>query len=329
MNPLKKGPEIKLSELRIPQAIVDLYYDLYDRHLLPVVGVLLIGIVAIPLFLGGSSDSGEPTTPTESGAVSPPAKTSSLVVAKEAPDLRDYKHRLKHLTAKDPFVQRYAGGDGSEGSTASASAPAATSPAAESPPAGSEPSPAPSPSGRSGGSSGGSSGGGAPSSGNGSGGGSGSGGSGPSKPRQAKPKVVYSSIAIDVRVTPVATAGKRSKAESAVRRDLPPLTMLPSREIPALTYTGPSRDGKKALMVVSSEVTSLFGDSACVIGSQSCQLLALQPGLPETVVWGPGERTFRVELLELHAVASQHPRRAPHGKPKPGKRRHGHQQNAG
>jgi hypothetical protein len=120
-------------------------------------------------------------------------------------------------------------------------------------------------------------------------------------------------------VIPVADGdGKRSNAGPSVRRDLPPLVALPSRETPALTYMGPSRDGKKALMVVSSDVTSLFGDSPCVIGSETCQLLALEPNLPETIVWGANGRTFRIELLNMHLVASSRLNRNSLGKPKHG-----------
>ena len=49
---------------------------------------------------------------------------------------------------------------------------------------------------------------------------------------------------------------------------------------------GVSKDAKKAVMLVSDKVTGLFGDGVCVVGSEACQLIALEPGLPETVVYG-------------------------------------------
>jgi hypothetical protein len=295
VNPLKKGPDLKLSELRMPQFLVDLYYDLHDRHLLPVVGLLLVGIVAVPLLLGGSSESEE--APTASISAAPPAaRTSSLVVTKEAADLRDYKRRLDHLTATDPFVQKYVE-EGSEGAGEGGPEEQGevvvgggeeSSVTVES---GSSESTAP------------------------AGGGSenGAGGSSPSR----QPEVVYFTYALDVRIVPVSVDGKPSKGGPYVRHDLPPLTMLPSRSTPALTYMGPSKDGKKALMLVSSDVTSVFGDSACVVGSQICQLLALEPGLPETVVFGANSRTYRIELQKIHVVTTDHLNRAPLGKPKP------------
>jgi hypothetical protein len=86
--------------------------------------------------------------------------------------------------------------------------------------------------------------------------------------------------------------------------------MLPDRQTPAATYIGLSNDGKKALFVVSSDVVSLFGEGKCVIGSQTCQMLALEPGLPETFVYGPQERTYRIELLKINKTYSSKPRRA-------------------
>ena len=106
-----------------------------------------------------------------------------------------------------------------------------------------------------------------------------------------------------------------SKAKPTVRRDLPELTTLPNRGTPAAVFMSVSKDGKKALLLLSAEVKSVFGEGICVLGSKSCQLLALEPGLPETFVYGPHERTFRIELLKIHLVATKHLRRAPLGKP--------------
>ncbi len=285
-----KGPEIKLPKVRLPQFLVDLYHDLDERHLLPVVAVLIIGIIAIPLLLGGSSDSAEETTVSAESAATASAapKTSTLVVAKENPNLRDYKQRLKHLHPKDPFRPQGSASTGDEASAGSSSSEAgeATSGGESSLPV----------------ETGGESGGGTPTE------------------TTTHTKVTYFTYAIDVKVTPLSAGnGKPSKADPTVRHDLPPLVMLPSRDTPALTYIGPSRDGKKAIMLVSSDVVSLFGDSKCIVGSTSCQMLALEPGLPETIVYGPSARTYRIELLKLQVVTTEHLNRAALGKPKHGK----------
>jgi hypothetical protein len=125
----------------------------------------------------------------------------------------------------------------------------------------------------------------------------------------------YASEAIDVRIVSVPTSAadsgpKRAKPKAQVRRDLPELTMLPARATPAVTFMSVSKDGKKALLLVSSDVESIFGEAKCIVGSQSCQLLALEPQLPETFVYGPHERTYRIELLKISRTVSAKPRRA-------------------
>ena len=55
MKRLKAGPELKMPDLKMPQFLVDLYWDLRDRRLLPLVGLVLVAIVAVPFLLGGSN----------------------------------------------------------------------------------------------------------------------------------------------------------------------------------------------------------------------------------------------------------------------------------
>jgi hypothetical protein len=86
--------------------------------------------------------------------------------------------------------------------------------------------------------------------------------------------------------------------------------MLPDRKHPAAIFMGVTSDAEKALLLVSSDVSAVFGDARCVVGSRSCQLLALEPGLPETFVYGARGKTYRIELLKIHRVVSRHPHRA-------------------
>jgi hypothetical protein len=289
-----KGPEIKLPKVKPPKFLVDLYSDLDDRHLLPIVALLIIGIVAIPFVLGSSGGGPEEA---ESGAavttpsLAPGAKQSKMVVVAETPSLRSYKRRLGHLHPKDPFGSKLPTGESTEASSSSSSSESSSTESIT------EVETSTTESSSSAESSGGS----------------------PSTPESGttESKVTYFTYAIDVRVTPISTAaGKPSKAEPTVRQELPPLTMLPSRDTPALTYIGPSRDGKKAIMLVSTEVTGLFGDSNCIVGSTTCQMLALEEGSPETVVYGPAGRTYKIELLKIKLHFTDHLERAPLGNPK-------------
>jgi hypothetical protein len=291
MKMFKKGPSIKRPELKVPDFLLDLFYDLRDRHLLPLVGILIVGIVAVPIALGqsgGSEESGEAAA--EGSFATPssaPGQTGELV-AKSAPGLRDYRRRLRRLRAKDPFKQQYTGASEEPASTAATasegvSGTAATAIPSETPAGSTSPPEA------------------------------------EAEPTPGPGNLTYYSYAVDVRVvaggSPKA-AGSSGNGESDVRRNLPELTMLPSRETPAAIYMGSSRDGKKALMLISSNVEAIFGDGKCLLGSKTCELLAMEPGLPETFVYGGEGRTFKIEVLKIHPVATDELNRAPLGKPK-------------
>jgi hypothetical protein len=281
MNMLKKGPELKLPDLKVPDFLLDIYYDLKERHLLPLVAILLVALVALPIVLSKSSD-GE--TEEGGGAIATPsavAPASSLVVAQAAPGLREYRRRLDR-TPRNPFKQPQtsAAGEGSEGS------PATTEEATM---IGGEPEEATA---------------------------GGEGGSTTSPEGNGEPSghLKYYSWTIDVRVTPVSSG--KDKPEATVRHNLPELTMLPSRSVPALTFVGVTKDEKNAVMLVSDKVTGLFGDATCTVGSEACQLIVLQPEIPETVVYGADSRTYRIELIKVGLTETDKLNTAPLGKSK-------------
>lgn len=264
-----RGPDLK-----VPAFATDLYRDLRERHLLPLVGLLLVAIVAVPFLLGGSGEDEESGDP----AVPPIASTSNaknagqIVVAESGEGLRDYRKRLGHRQATNPFKQQYAnpaseeesGGEGSTLEEGGGSAPVEESP---------------------GGTSGGES----------------SGGT-------TETRTHYFTYTIDVRIVPVSTNGVPSKADPYVRHNVPRLTALPAKKTPALTFMEPSADEEKALLLVNSNVKALFGEGVCVSGGETCQLLELKKGLPETVVYGGNERVFRIELLKVNLVETAPPK---------------------
>src|SRR5690348_17323257 len=138
---MKKGPELKMPDfksMKVPQPLVDLYWDLRDRHLLPVVGLVLVAIVAVPFLLSESNEEAPAPVVPSGGAPSPEpiagASGSRLTVVQSEPGLRAYKKRLKDDSPTDPFKQRYTGpvlagtklgngegGGGGSGSTTSTS----------------------------------------------------------------------------------------------------------------------------------------------------------------------------------------------------------------
>jgi hypothetical protein len=291
MNFLKKGPKLKLSGIKVPGFLQDVYYDLKDRHLLPIVAILVVAIVAVPIALSqsGSEDPSAGETGGAGAVQSSAGGRSGLLVAKSAPRLREYRRRLDRLQAKDPFKQQYGGGEpvpgSSEGTAGTSLSESSSSEPSESP----EFSPSTEPS--------------SPETGG--------------EPTGTHGKLTYFSFAIDVRISTGST--QQGDKQVTVRHNLPELTMLPSRETPAIVYMGSTKDGKKAVMTVSSDVEAIFGDAKCVLGSETCQLLAMEPDLPETFVYGGGGRTFKIELLKIHLVESDKLNRAPLGKPNKGK----------
>jgi hypothetical protein len=293
MNMLKKGPEIKLSSLKVPDFLQDVYFDLRERHLLPVVALLVVAAIAVPILLGQSSEPELSSVPGVGSATSNAGGGRQPVVfAKSAPGLRDYRRRLRGLKARNPFIQQYTSEAGSE-SSGEGGNPSAT---------------------EGGGgvtitSESGSTAAGAESGGFESGGGG-------QQPVPGSQKLKYYSYAIDVRVVPVSSSGKKDKSTPSVRRNLPELTMLPSRQMPALVFVGPSSDAKKAIMLVSTNVQGIFGDAVCVLGTETCQMLALEPGIPETFVYGGNEKTFRITLLKIRLLETDKLNRAPLGEPK-------------
>ncbi len=47
-----KGPELKMPEPKAPAFLADLYYDLRDRRLLPLLALVVVAIAATPFLLG-------------------------------------------------------------------------------------------------------------------------------------------------------------------------------------------------------------------------------------------------------------------------------------
>lgn len=297
MNFLKKGPELKLSEIKVPDFLYDLYYDLKERHLLPLVVVLAISIVVVPIALSRTTDS---STEEEAPVATPSAagaEASTLTVAESTPGLREYSRRLRYARALDPFREASEAAAASEaaGTATTSEVPVATEAAestsytpAEAPIESTPPVTYPS----------------EPE------------GTGTTTVTETQTK--YASQTVDVRIVTVphqsGEAQKSAKPSEDVRRELPELTMLPSREAPAAVFMGTSSDGMKALFLVSSDVQSIFGDGQCIVGSQTCQLLALEEGVPETFVYGKQARTFRIEILKITKTLSSKPHKAPLGK---------------
>ena len=270
-----KGPELKLSELKVPQVLQDLYWDLRDRRLLPLIALVIVAIVAVPFLLGEGEKPAEKVTPPPSANGSS-AREASLTVLPAEPGLREPSKRLAHRSAKNPFKQHFTApvfnkgsapieeGSSGESSVTGTSGSGGSSPA-------SEPVPVPVPSG-----------------------------SGSLQPGEVQ---LYSfGIDISVAHTEVTDSGAKKMGAPEIRKNVERGTPLPGKKAPVLTFIGATTDLKNALMLVSTEATSLFGDNECAAGTATCQLLTLEPNTPEVVEYGENGARYKFELLKVEPI---------------------------
>jgi len=310
MKRLKRGPELKMPDVKVPLFLEELYYDLRDRRLLPLVGLALVAIVAVPFLLsGGSGDpEGGAPAPQAGASTAPNASAAELTVVKAEPGLRDYHKRLRDRSATDPFRERPAatdlsgtklgspGNNGFESSTTvRTSSTSITSGGAtkttkttktengktttESKTETTNP--------------------GQPSEGQ-SGGGQGGSGS-------TQGGNLYS-YAIDFRMVRTVTSadGKAESDDPVTRTNVVAAVPLPGEKLPVVTFLGTSTKTHLPLFLISSEVTSVFGEGKCLSGTSVCQLMELEVGMPVTFVYGPDGARYKFTILKVEPVVVGH-----------------------
>lgn len=285
-RPGAKGPKLPTPQVKVPRFASDLFQDLRDRHLLPLVAVLAVAIVAVPFVLASSgatpAPGSDPGPTTGSGAT---ASSSKLVVVAANPGLRDYRLRLRALEAKNPFRQHFVAPQlqGSElGGGATTTVPTESTAGGAAFPETSVPS---FPSGSGDGSAGG-------------------GGGGQTK---VKVETEYVHYTVDVKVVRRQQGKDTRKPRERVLEDVSELTMLPSEKAPVALFMGVSADREKALLLVSEKVTSVFGDVRCMAGSESCQLIMVEPGFPVTFVYGARDHAYRLNVLRIEETVRGKP----------------------
>lgn len=301
-----KGPELKMPNVKVPSFLGDLYWDLRDRRLLPLVALVLVAIVVVPFMLASDAKVEPPGSGRAAKALSDElenADASGLVVVESKPGLRDYRRRLSGRTPTNPFKGPFSakrkgsgaqlpslpGEASSSGTTASDEGGESGSTGGGAEPA--SPSPAPEDSSSGGSEPGGSA--------KGDGGETGKGGG-------DSPKLTLFTFAIDVRITRSggkdAEARKASKeSEPAIKHRVLPQVSLPGEKAPVVTYMGASQKGK-ALLLVSTDVKSVFGETKCVTGDDVCQLIEAEPGFPVTFVYGYNEVHYTIKVLKIEPV---------------------------
>jgi hypothetical protein len=291
-----KGPDLKMPSLKVPGFVSDLYYDLRDRRLLPLVAFVLVAIVAMPFLLSGGSSESSP--PRVEPPVDDSVNASQLTVVRATPGLRDYRERLQGRSPKDPFKGPEAkpdlsgaqlgskGDDGFESNEVTSSTSTSTTDGTktettrttkdedgvvttetETKTESDEP---------------------------------GSGGEG--QPGE----ITLFAFAIDVRIKKATTApdGSTKSGDPETRARVISPAPLPGEKTQVVTYAGISPKTKNALFLVSDEVTSIFGEAKCLSGDQACQLLEVEKGMPLTFVYGPAGDRYKITVLKLYPVTA-------------------------
>lgn len=289
-GPELKMPQMKMPEIKTPAFLNDLYYDLRDRRLLPLVALVLVAIAGVPFLLGGGEET---YVPPPGGGLSAlgAEKTSKLTVVEATPGLRDYRKRLGDRTPTDPFKQRYTGlpasaqvqggGSGSEatggGSPTVVTEENTTTGAPEGAPSG----------GEGGGST--------------TGGGSGSGGSGSGGGQGGAPRLIQ--FVVDVQISHMETTpdAKQQMSEAKVRRNVRPFTQLPGEKRPVVIPAGVNLHNGKIFLLVSDEVRSLGGEFDCVTRTPTgiCELLEIERGIVLEATFGPQKILYRFKVTKI------------------------------
>jgi hypothetical protein len=326
------GPELKIpkrEDLKVPPVLSDLYWDLRDRRLLPLVGLLIVAIIAAPILLGNkSSSSSGPTAAPRIGGTAGASGGDRLTVVAAQPGLRNPKKRFAHRKPTNPFKQRFtapqvanaeenavetvetaattelesspSGGSPSEGTTIEETT--VVTPLPESTPTPTQPSNPTEPSGpgpRGGGKAGGE--------GGNSEGGSSSEANSPTGPEGGELRYYGWSAKLQIAHTEGTAEGAAKMGEPEVRDAVKAPAPLPGRKKPVVTFIGVDTATENALFIVSKGVTAMSGEGKCVSGTDTCELVELEVGFPETFEYGPVHERWKINLVSIQMFRIKDP----------------------
>jgi hypothetical protein len=279
---LKAGPE-----LRVPDFLADLYYDLRDRRLLPLVALLVVAIVAAPILIGGSTKD-DAVPPVASGA-GPTGDQASFSVVPAAEELQAYKKRLGHRRTVNPFnpwsatkhrtpsnrelreAEALESGGGSTAVPAPEPETATTTTGGGSPPEYTPEEPAPTTT---------------------------------TTVIEKQPKVVKATLKAQVGVAAMLKVGFNGKGLQEV--EVEDQARLPQPENTAIVYNGYSKKKNPgALFLMTSQVSEFSGEGHCALGGATCQLIELKVGQSETFGIGYGESKYTVKLLGFEPIVKE------------------------
>ena len=272
----------------MPDSVQNLFRDLRDRRLLPVVIVLLLAIVAVPILLHNGSDSAPSSAATAADVAAAAhvdgAEIAQPVVLTDVHGIRDYHRRLQHLESRNPFKSELPappkpdkGGSGGSQSGSSGTTAATSGTTAATSGTTSATSSTSSSSGSSSGSTGTTT---TPQSGT------------TTTPKTKTHRYVYR-WEIDVKVK---VPGKPGETKDGVKQ----LAFVPGDTHPVLQFIRGDLDESKAVFVVSREVGDTKVKGRCAPSHDDCQFLLLHVGDTHTFKYDPNGVTYQVKLTGVH-----------------------------
>jgi hypothetical protein len=265
-----------------PPMIEALYRDLRERRLLPVVGLLVAALIAIPILLDGGTETAPPaSTAATSATIDAVAAAPELdpVVLADLPGIRDFEKRLDAFRKRNPFRQQLTGPpkgleqdlgqlqDGTqqvideiEDGAASALDPGGSTSGSP----GSVSGPPPD---------------------------RGQAGS-PSGGGKVESETIIYSWKIDVKVGPPGDAEKKKGVKQ--------LDFLPGKQRPVVQFIRGDFAEKEAVFVVSRSVDDTWGKGRCAPNRKKCEFLLLKVGQEHRFRYGPDGKTYRLKLTAVH-----------------------------
>lgn len=293
-----RRPDVKMPELKIPAFASDLYNDLRDRRLLPLVALVVVAIAAVPFLLGGKSENAFVAPPGAPLSALGAEKTSQLTVVEATPGLRDYRKRLAHRSPTNPFKQRYTGLPESAQVQSGASASGAESSGAGSLSV-TESSTIESTEVTESGSSG------SPGSPGSSGGGGSSDGSVAAGSGEGKAPKLEFVIDVQISHTEKAADGDEEMSPIEVRHDVPILTQLPGEKTSVVTLLGANVEKQRLVFLVSHAVKSISGEYSCVTRGEICELLEVQEGTLLEYVYEPTGVRYAIKVTNAAVIPAR------------------------
>jgi hypothetical protein len=286
-----KGPELKKPDVRVPSFLADVYYDLRDRRLLPLVALVVVAIAAAPFLLDSSEEpattAATPQSPAEA-AEAETADASHFAVVEAKPGLRDYRKRLRRQSPTNPFKQRYTSlpedaqlestevstvSDGGGGGEASVTVDAGGGGYD-----GTVASPGPKPPGS----------------------------TPPGARRGNRPDGLEGKRLFGFR--PDIRFGVAGSGDLKLHEDVPLGSLLPKQNAVVL-FVGITQNGERALFSIAPDIV-VRGEGGCVGGVENCRFLSMRAGDAVDLLTGAPGHSFRLKVESIDFVELDLPPRS-------------------